>query len=173
VPHFNPHDLLHRRISLLHAQGRPWARVGEWVGQRNLAVTANTYTHVLTDERELYYASLLAGGLRQPGDQALCGEANECNRGHEQTHEVCRHARAAGVAADGCHRRVLAVLACKLRWLTRPNLLHAPSVARHLVRRDVRARSVLSLVLARESDRSPARCAGHDDFDRFVHREMR
>jgi hypothetical protein len=62
VPHFNPHDLLHRRISLLHAQGRPWARVGEWVGQRNLAVTANTYTHVLTDERELYYASLLAGG---------------------------------------------------------------------------------------------------------------
>lgn len=60
MPHFNPHDLLHRRISLLHAQGRPWARVGEWVGQRNLAVTANTYKHVLTDERELDYASLLA-----------------------------------------------------------------------------------------------------------------
>jgi hypothetical protein len=29
------------------------------VGQRNLAVTANTYTHVLTDETELDYAALL------------------------------------------------------------------------------------------------------------------
>jgi hypothetical protein len=25
----------------------PWARIGEFVGQRNLAVTANTYTHVM------------------------------------------------------------------------------------------------------------------------------
>lgn len=29
------------------------------MGQRNLAVTANTYTHVLTDETELDYAALL------------------------------------------------------------------------------------------------------------------
>ena len=35
-------------------------RIGEHVGQRNLAVTANTYTHVLVDEAELDYASLLA-----------------------------------------------------------------------------------------------------------------
>jgi hypothetical protein len=34
-------------------------RPAEEVGQRNLAVTANTYTHVLTDETELDYASLL------------------------------------------------------------------------------------------------------------------
>jgi hypothetical protein len=34
-------------------------RIGEWVGQRNLAVTANTYTHVLLDERELDYGALL------------------------------------------------------------------------------------------------------------------
>jgi integrase len=60
IPLWSPHDLRHRRISLLHAQGRPWARIGEWVGQRNLAVTANTYTHVLVDERELDYAGLLA-----------------------------------------------------------------------------------------------------------------
>jgi integrase len=59
IPLWSPHDLRHRRISLLHAQGRPWARIGEWVGQRNLAVTANTYTHVLTDEAELDYAALL------------------------------------------------------------------------------------------------------------------
>jgi integrase len=59
VPLFSPHDLRHRRISLLHLRGVPWARIGEMVGQRDLAVTANTYTHVLTDERELDYAELL------------------------------------------------------------------------------------------------------------------
>ena len=42
-----------------HLRGEPWARIGEWVGQRNLAVTANTYTHVLTDEAELDYRALL------------------------------------------------------------------------------------------------------------------
>jgi integrase len=60
VPAFSPHDLRHRRISLLHLGGVPWARIGEHVGQRNLAVTANTYTHVLVDEAELDYGELLA-----------------------------------------------------------------------------------------------------------------
>jgi integrase len=60
IPVFSPHDLRHRRISLLHLGGVPWARIGEHVGQRNLAVTANTYSHVLTDERELDYAGLLS-----------------------------------------------------------------------------------------------------------------
>lgn len=59
IPTFSPHDLRHRRISLLHLRGTPWARIGEYVGQRDLAVTANTYTHVLTDETELDYAALL------------------------------------------------------------------------------------------------------------------
>jgi len=59
VPAFSPPDLRHRRISLEHLRGVPWARIGELVGQRNLAVTANTYTHVLTDEAELDYAELL------------------------------------------------------------------------------------------------------------------
>ena len=45
-----------RRISLLHL---PWARIGEFVGQRNLSVTADTYTHVLVDEAELDYGRLL------------------------------------------------------------------------------------------------------------------
>ncbi len=31
----------------------PWARIGEFVGQRNLAVTANTYSHVMLEEGEL------------------------------------------------------------------------------------------------------------------------
>ena len=30
------------------------------MGQRNLAVTANTYTHVLVDEAEIDYAELLS-----------------------------------------------------------------------------------------------------------------
>ena len=37
----------------------PWARIGEHVGQRNPAVTANTYSHVLADETELDYAEAL------------------------------------------------------------------------------------------------------------------
>jgi integrase len=59
IPVFSPHDLRHRRISLLHLRGVPWARIGEFVGQRNLAVTANTYTHVLVDEAEVEYSKLL------------------------------------------------------------------------------------------------------------------
>jgi integrase len=60
VPAFSPHDLRHRRISLLHLGGVPWARIGEHVGQSNLAVTANTYSHVLSDETELDYEGMLA-----------------------------------------------------------------------------------------------------------------
>jgi integrase len=62
VPAFSPHDLRHRRISLEHLRGVPWARIGELVGQRNLAVTANTYSHVLVDEREVRLESLLVAG---------------------------------------------------------------------------------------------------------------
>jgi integrase len=32
VPAFSPHDLRHRRVSLLHLAGMPWARIGEQVG---------------------------------------------------------------------------------------------------------------------------------------------
>ena len=52
VPVFSPHDLRHRRISLLHRQGRTWAEIGRLVGQRKLSITADTYTHVLVDGRE-------------------------------------------------------------------------------------------------------------------------
>jgi integrase len=59
VPAFSPHDLRHRRISLLHLAGAAWARIGEHVGQRSLRVTADTYSHVLVDERELDYSALM------------------------------------------------------------------------------------------------------------------
>jgi integrase len=59
VPSFSPHDLRHRRVSLLHLGGMPWARIGELVGHDDLVTTARTYTHVVVDERELDYAELL------------------------------------------------------------------------------------------------------------------
>ena len=60
TPTWSPHDLRHRRISLWHRQGETWALIGARVGQRSLSVTADTYTHVLLDDRELDHASLVA-----------------------------------------------------------------------------------------------------------------
>jgi integrase len=60
VPAFSPHDLRHRRVSLLHLGGVPWARIGELVGHDDLMTTARTYTHVMADEQELDYAALVA-----------------------------------------------------------------------------------------------------------------
>lgn len=59
VPVFSPHDLRHRRISLLHRQGRSWAEIARFVGQRKLSITADTYTHVLSDGREVDYAGFV------------------------------------------------------------------------------------------------------------------
>jgi integrase len=58
TPAWSPHDLRHRRISLWHRQGETWALIGARVGQRSLSVTADTYTHVLLDDRELDHTRL-------------------------------------------------------------------------------------------------------------------
>jgi integrase len=50
VPTFSPHDLRHRRVSLLHLAGVPWARIGEAVGHDDITTTSRVYTHVLADE---------------------------------------------------------------------------------------------------------------------------
>ena len=60
TPTWSPHDLRHRRISLWHRQGETWALIGSRVGQRSLSVTADTYTHVLLDDRELDHSTLVA-----------------------------------------------------------------------------------------------------------------
>jgi hypothetical protein len=39
--------------------GVPWATIGEGVGRRDLATTANTYSHTLVDETELDYQNRL------------------------------------------------------------------------------------------------------------------
>lgn len=59
VPSFSPHDLRHRRVSLLHLAGMPLARIGDLVGHGDIVTTARTYTHVLIDEAELDYAALV------------------------------------------------------------------------------------------------------------------
>jgi integrase len=59
VPTFSPHDLRHRRVSLLHLAGMPWARIGEIVGHDDLVTTARTYTHVLVSEAEVDVQALL------------------------------------------------------------------------------------------------------------------
>lgn len=59
TPTWSPHDLRHRRVSLWHRQGETWALIGARVGQRSLSVTADTYTHVLLDDRELDHAALV------------------------------------------------------------------------------------------------------------------
>jgi integrase len=60
TPTFSPHDLRHRRISLLHRQGRSWAEIAKFVGQRKLSITADTYTHVLVEGDEIRLGELLA-----------------------------------------------------------------------------------------------------------------
>jgi integrase len=53
IPAFSPHDLRHRRVSLMHLAGVPWARIGEQVGQDDITTTSRVYTHVVADEAEL------------------------------------------------------------------------------------------------------------------------
>ena len=61
TPLWSPHDLRHRRISLWHRAGHSWAQIGEWAGQRDLATTANRYTHVMVG-REVNRAAFLPSG---------------------------------------------------------------------------------------------------------------
>ena len=65
TPLWSPYHLKHRRISLLHAQGKTWAEIALIVGNRSEKVLADTYTHVLMDERELDYAELIAERLTE------------------------------------------------------------------------------------------------------------
>ena len=51
--------LVRTLASPLHAQGRSWAEIGRLVGQRKLSVTADTYTHVMSDGGEVPIQRLL------------------------------------------------------------------------------------------------------------------
>jgi NAD(P)-dependent dehydrogenase (short-subunit alcohol dehydrogenase family) len=73
VPLFSPHDLRHRRISLLHAQGRSWAEIARFVGQKKLSITADTYTHVISDGREADYGGCLSLSIASSSKSAAVG----------------------------------------------------------------------------------------------------
>jgi len=64
IPHFHPHDLRHRRISLWHGQGIPARMIGERVGQQQVAVTLDIYSHVmpLDEISEQDFKNLLVAG---------------------------------------------------------------------------------------------------------------
>ncbi|HEU5010549.1 MAG TPA: site-specific integrase [Gaiellaceae bacterium] len=47
IPHYHPHDLRHRRLSLWHGQGTPAREIGNRAGQRQIAVTLDVYTHTM------------------------------------------------------------------------------------------------------------------------------
>ena len=60
VPHFTPHDLRLRRVSLVHRQGLTWAEIGALRRPAKLSVTADTYTQAMAGGRRGRYAALLA-----------------------------------------------------------------------------------------------------------------
>jgi len=80
-----PHDLKHRRISLLHAQGKSWAQIAELVGNRSPKVLSDTYTHVLMDEPELDYAALIAELLPKLAPEVRSRCASRLGGGSAQT----------------------------------------------------------------------------------------
>jgi integrase len=47
VPHFHPHDLRHRRISLWHGQGVPAKQLAERAGHARASMSLDTYSHVM------------------------------------------------------------------------------------------------------------------------------
>jgi integrase len=60
IPHFHPHDLRHRRISLWHHQGIPARQLAERAGHSRPSMSLDVYSHVLIDETEATPAELLA-----------------------------------------------------------------------------------------------------------------
>ena len=61
IPHYHPHDLRHRRITLWHGQGIPAREIGDRVGQRQVSTTLDIYTHImpLDEVPESAYRQLL------------------------------------------------------------------------------------------------------------------
>lgn len=59
IPAFSPHDLRHRRISLLLREEDP-VTVSRLVGHAGASMSLDVYGHVLIDETELDYERMLA-----------------------------------------------------------------------------------------------------------------
>ena len=53
IPHYHPHDLRHRRLSLWHGQGVPAAELAQRAGHSRPSITLDTYSHVMPPEETL------------------------------------------------------------------------------------------------------------------------
>jgi integrase len=53
VPHFHPHDLRHRRLSLWRGQGVPARELAERAGHARASMSLDVYSHVLLDKTEI------------------------------------------------------------------------------------------------------------------------
>jgi integrase len=60
VPHFHPHDLRHRRLSLWHGQGVPARELADRAGHARASMSLDVYSHVLMDKTELQPAEVLS-----------------------------------------------------------------------------------------------------------------
>jgi integrase len=47
VPHYHPHDLRHRRISLWHQSGVPARELAERAGHARPSMSLDVYSHVM------------------------------------------------------------------------------------------------------------------------------
>jgi integrase len=47
IPHYHPHDLRHRRLSLWHGQGVPAKELAARAGHSKASITLDTYSHVM------------------------------------------------------------------------------------------------------------------------------
>jgi integrase len=66
IPHFHPHDLRHRRLSLWHGQGVPAKELAGRAGHSTASMTLDVYSHVLMDKTEATPDELLSRcGLAQ------------------------------------------------------------------------------------------------------------
>jgi integrase len=63
IPHYTPHDLRHRRISLWHASGVPARELADRAGHAKASMSLDVYSHVMPTEEvaEQGLATLLEG----------------------------------------------------------------------------------------------------------------
>lgn len=52
IPHFHPHDLRHRRLSLWHAQGVTARELASRAGHSKASMTLDVYSHVVIDAKD-------------------------------------------------------------------------------------------------------------------------
>lgn len=52
IPHFSPHSLRHRRLSLWHMQGVPAVELARRAGHTKPAMTLSVYSHVMVDAKD-------------------------------------------------------------------------------------------------------------------------